>query len=200
MPEHNKQSGMTLVEILVGLVMMGIVVTGIYNLFRVHNIMAVKQDETTRMQQELLTALVVMSDDLRMCGYTPINSDENFGLIVQEINDRATNSSSVYCTKGSTTNSTISLDIAYRMGNGNSLLSYVASNGTWEIVASNISDLRFTYFDRDEDEVIAPTNASIKEIRMIEINATAIPSPERAALGINSRNMHTRVWLRNLDL
>lgn len=192
MPENRKQSGMSLVELLVAMVIMGIVITGIYNLFRVHNLMAAKQEETTRMQQELLSALVDISDELRMCGYTPLNSTQNFGLKVTASNMRETNATSVYCTRGGAFN-----HIAYRSEN-NAIHVYNSSD-EWDIVASNISDLRFAYFDVNGDEIVAPTNATIEQIRLIEINATAIPTPERSALGIRSRNMNTRVWLRNLN-
>ena len=63
MPDEFKQHGFTLIEILVALVIGGIVITGVYNIFRVNNLMAAKQEETTMMQQELLTSLVVISDD-----------------------------------------------------------------------------------------------------------------------------------------
>lgn len=197
MPEQHNQSGMTLVEIIVALAIMGILITGIYNIFRVHNLMAAKQEETTVMQQELLSALSDISNELRMCGYTPIGSNEDFGLKVSSSNDRGTNETSVYCTRG--TNSSATLHIAFKRDTDNKLLVYNSSD-EWDIAASNISDLRFTYFDEDGDEIINPTNATVSQIRMIEINATAIPSPIRAALNINSRNMHTRVWLRNLGL
>jgi prepilin-type N-terminal cleavage/methylation domain-containing protein len=192
MPEQRNQSGMTLVEILVGMVMMGIIVTGIYNLFRVHNLMAAKQEETTRMQQELLSALVDISDELRMCGYTPLNSTQNFGMKVSANNARETNATSVYCTRGGAFN-----HIAYRSGNNE--IYFYNSTDEWDVIASNISDLRFAYFDVNGDEITAPTNATIEQIRMIEINATAIPTPQRSSLGIRSRNMNTRVWLRNLN-
>ncbi|SFJ13084.1 prepilin-type N-terminal cleavage/methylation domain-containing protein [Desulfomicrobium apsheronum] len=200
MPERHNQSGMTLVEILVAMVMMGIIITGIYNLFRVHNLMAAKQEETTMMQQELLTSLVIISDDLRMCGYTPLNQDKIFGMKESGTNGTDTTETSVYCTRGGTSEESATVHIAYRRNNQNQILLYNSENDTWEIAASNISNLIFTYFDEDETIVASPVNAStISNIRMIEINATAIPSPERSALGITSRNMHTRVWLRNLD-
>ena len=201
MPEDKKQSGMTLIEILVAIVMFSIIATSIYNVFRVHNIMAAKQEETTMMQQELLTTIVVISDELRMCGYTPINSVIDFGLVLSDTNDRNTNETSVYCTRGGMTGENSTVDIAYKLDNSNQIISYHSANGTWDnVISSNISDLKFTYFDEDENEISLPLNtATINNIRMIEINATAIPSPNRSALGIGSRTMNTRVWLRNLS-
>ncbi|WP_084435400.1 PilW family protein [Desulfomicrobium escambiense] len=194
MPERNKEHGMTLVEILVGLVMMGIIVTGIYNLFRVHNLMAAKQEETTMMQQELLTALVDMSEELRMCGFKPMGIG-NFGF-----NATATNQTSIYCTRGMSLNNNSTNIIAYTRNSTNHLLVYMTDDDTWVEAASNISDLRFAYYDANSVEISNPTSGNVDKIRMVEINATATPSPARAALGISNRNMHTRVWLRNMGL
>jgi len=192
MPDINKESGMSLVELLVAIAMFGIIVTGIYNLFRVHNLMAAKQEETTMMQQELLTALVDMSEEIRMCGFKPMGIG-NFG-----INQTATNQTSIYCTRGLSIANNSTNIISYTRDNSNQLLVYISSNDTWEPAATNISELSFAYFDEDGLEITPPTN--VKSIRMVEINATAIPSPARAALGISSRNMNTRIWLRNLGL
>lgn len=181
---------MTLVEILVALVMFGIIATGVYNVFRVHNLMAAKQEETTMMQQELLSALVDMSEELRMCGFST-SKTSSFGL-----NASATNSSSIYCTRALSFNNNSTSIISYRRDNQNQLLVYIPATDTWEAAASNISDLRFTYYDRD-GAAISPNSTNIDSIRMVDINATAIPSPERSGLNIHSRNMHTRIWMRN---
>ena len=201
MPKEKKESGMTLVEILVALVMFGVVTTGIYNIFRIHNLMAAKQEETTMMQQELLTTLVVISDELRMCGYTPINSNSNFGIVGSETNDRGTNETSVYCTRGGRVSENSTVDIAYKLNNSKQIISYLSTNGTWDdIISENISALNFTYFDINRNIISPPFNtAELKSIRMIEINATATPSLNRSALGIAPRSMNTQVWLRNLS-
>ena len=194
MPKRKAETGMTLVEILVGLVMMGIIVTGIYNLFRVHNLMAAKQEETTMMQQELLTALVDMSEELRMCGFRPMGIG-NFGF-----NASSTNETSIYCTRGLSINNNSTDIIAYTRNSTNHLLVYMTNDNTWTAAASNISDLRFSYFDANGLEIVNPNAGNVGQIRMVEINATAVPAPQRAACGISSRNMHTRVWLRNMGL
>jgi len=161
--------------------------------------MAAKQEETTLMQQELLATVVQISEDLRMCGYTP-SSGGNFGF--GDINGiLATNATSVYC------NSTDG-DTAYRLNvqtDGtvqsppDNVLKVYNASGQWEQAAINISDLRFTYLDSDGN-VIADPSTNPGSIRIVQITATAIPSPERSALGINSRTMTTSVYCRNLGL
>lgn len=91
------QSGMTLVEIPVSLFIMGLVVTGGYN--SLTSTIAAEQEETTRMQQELLTSMVQMTDDPVMCGYAP-TSGRLWSADLLGVGDpygRATNGTSVYC-------------------------------------------------------------------------------------------------------
>ena len=188
------QLGMTLVEILVGLVMVSIIATGVYNLFRAHNIMAARQEETTRMQQELLAALVDMSEEIRMCGFRPLGIG-NFGF-----NASATNQTSIYCTRGISTNNNSTDIISYRRNSNNELEIYISNNNTWEPIAFNISNLNFSYYDSDGVEILPVSAGNADEIRMIEIKATAIPSDARKNLNISARDLHTRVWLRNMGL
>jgi prepilin-type N-terminal cleavage/methylation domain-containing protein len=194
MPDNHDQSGMTLVEILVAMVMMGILATGIYNLFRVHNLMAAKQEETTHMQQDLLSVMVQMSEDLRMCGYST-GSGANVGF-----NATVTNATSVYCTKQQTGPSgNTNTDIGYRLNAGeNKIEFFLNSNSTWTTAANNISDLNFTYLDIDG--TIIPTPIDPDAIRYVEINATAQARDARSALNIRDRTMNTRIYCRNMGI
>lgn len=62
---------MTLIEILVATAIAGVITAAIATLFQVHHRMAMKQEETILMQQELLAATSQIADELRMCGYSP---------------------------------------------------------------------------------------------------------------------------------
>ena len=208
---------MTLVELLIAIVMFGIIITGVYSLFRVHNLMAAKQEETTLMQQELLGTMIQIAEDLRMCGYSPAGGD--FGFEASGTNGRGTNATSVYCTKDDNDNGVLDDDdtnatdehAAYRLNiteagtplatPDNVLKRYVASaNATkWDALAINISQLQFTYLDSDGNEIIDPATNSAS-IRTVQITATAIPSARRANMGIPSRTMTTSVHCRNLGI
>jgi len=213
---NRDQSGLTLVELLVAIVMFSIIVTGIYNVFRVHNLMAAKQEETTRMHQELLSVMVQIVDDLRMCGFAPQGGD--FGFSGSETQGRGTNATSVYCTKDTLIqNMVVDNDdnatehAGYRLnvqpdGNemttpDNSLYKYVPyANATkWTLAATGIGNLQFEYLDADGDIIADPT-ANANSIRTVQITATAIPSAARAGLGIANRTMITSVQCRNLGL
>lgn len=197
MPERHYQSGLAITEILVAMAILGIVITGIYNLFRVHSVMAARQEETTLMQQELLSIMLQMTDDLRMCGYTT-TSGNNFGFITP-----GTNASSIYCTSDRDGDGVLDANstehLAYRIS-GNSIESFEPSNATWVLAASNISALNIIYFDSDEAVIPNITNATARNIRFVDITATATASPERSALAIRNRSMTTRVYCRNTGL
>lgn len=194
MPERHNQSGMTMVELLVAMVIMGVIITGIYNLFRVHNLMAAKQEETTLMQQELFSAMAQMSDDLRMCGYTPATG--TFGF-----NATATNSTAVYCTKAQT-GAGNNTEIGYAFDPAdNEIDVLINSNGTraWETAATHISELNFVYFDA-EGNIIANIAANAAQIRAVDITATATASPDISGLHVGNRTMNTRVYCRNIGI
>ena len=191
MPEHRNQSGMTLVEILVAMAILGVIITGIYNLFRVHNLMAARQEETTLMQQELLSALVQMADDLRMCGYAPDGG--TFGF-----NATQTNATAVYCTKNAT-GAGNDTEIGYRFDAANNEIDiFLTSNATWETTASNIAALNLVYLNNNGTILDPATDTA--NIRYVDITATAIASAERSNLNIGNRTMSTRVYCRNMGI
>lgn len=217
----NEESGLTLVELLVFIAVFGLISTGLYNIFRVHNLMAAKQEETTLMQQELLSVMVQMADELRMCGYSRSSSGA-FGFAHRSgANDpdysRATNATAVYCTLDGNDNGTLDESgtnssgdhVAYQINvNGagnpsnasehrNVLKKFYTGAIKWQPVATNIADLRFVYFDADGNQIVTPST-NLDRIRSVEITATAVPSEARAGLGIGNRTMTTRVYCRNL--
>lgn len=191
MSENKSQSGMTLVEILVAMIMMGVVITGIYNLFRVHNLMAAKQEENTLMQQELLSTIVQMSNDLRMCGYDlPGNSGNGF---VQN----ATNATSIRCTRAPASDGSTQIGYVLRPDN---TIDWLNASAEWIPAAVNIADLSFTYLSRNGTVITPLTPEEADEIRFIDITIVAQASDERAILNIANRTMNTRVYCRNMGL
>jgi type IV pilus assembly protein PilW len=61
--------GMTLIELLVGLILCGIVIAGIYRLFVVQSKAYTVQDQVVEVQQSIRSAMEVILRDLRMAGY-----------------------------------------------------------------------------------------------------------------------------------
>ena len=213
------ESGLTLVELLVAMAIMAGVLAGISSLFAVHNRMAAKQEETTLMQQELLSSVARMAEELRMCGYSPTGK-AGFGFVHAPGTGspdygRATNETSVYCTLDWNGNGELSENgtgssfehVSYRVNTLNSgarksppdnvLRKYDTGAVHWQPSSTNIADLRFAYFDANGDPIPDP-GGNTDRIRMVRIEATAVASSARAGLGINNRTMSTNVWCRNL--
>lgn len=190
---------MTLVELLVAVVIFGVIATGIYNIFRVHNLMAARQDETTHMQQELLSIMVMMADDLRMCGYERVPGGATFGFDVN-----GTNATSVFCTSDRNGNGVLDANntnpehLGYRLV-GNQVQIFEPESNTWVATSDVFAGLQIIYFNADAVAFV-PTAATIDDIRFVEITATATTSPERANLPIADRTMTTMVYCRNLGI
>ena len=213
------QAGLTIAELLVAMVVSAIIIGAAYALFRTHHRMAIRQEESTLMQQELLAATTQIADELRMCGYSP--SGGSFGLRHKpglEAPDfgRETSARGVYCTldpqgdgEADESGSGSAADhIGYRLNVGNDgapknppdnvLRKYDTGAVKWQPLCTNIGDLRFVYRDR-RGNVIEDPALEIADIRMIEIQVTAVPSVSRRHLGIANRTMSTKIWCRNLD-
>lgn len=153
--------------------------------------MAARQDETTRMQQELLSSVVQIADDLRMCGYdSEPNSGTKYGF------NSTSNSTNVICTKDDSFsfNGTI---IWYRFNDINNTIEYQNAAGNWVETATNVSNIVFAYFNNQGNSI----NATFPEsIRAVDITVTAVASPERSLLNIGNRTLSTRVYCRNTGL
>lgn len=211
---RHKQSGMTLVELLVAMAILGLAMTGIYSVFSTHNRMAAVQEETTRMQQELLTSVVQISDNIRVGGYAPNGGSFGFRNLPGTGNPdygRTTNGTALYCTWDANgngildENATENENIAYRLNVNNDgsertprdniLRRY--SSGQWQTVATGIGNLQFEYFDADGVLINNP-QANLNKIRNIRLTVTAVASSLRAGLNIGNRTMTTTVLCRNV--
>lgn len=178
--QASDSHGFTLPELLVAMLIFTIIVGAIYNVFDLHNRMAARQEETTSMQQELLAAMSQMTYDLRMCGLSHANNAFTYATATE-----------FHCWIGDR-------EIAYQINN-NTLRYHndMTKNGTYQPAAENIGALQFSYFAENGTQIVNP-QANRGAIRAVEINATAISSPQRAALQISNRTMSTRIVVRNV--
>lgn len=210
---------MTLIEILVATAIAGVITAAITTLFQVHHRMAMKQEETTLMQQELLAATSQIAEELRMCGYSPTGAPgfgfKNLPEKGKPDYGRATNQTAIYCTldymgdgkvdeSGSGSlwdHAGFRLNVlntgAPKSEPDNVLRKYDTGAVHWQPLCTNIGELRFAYFD-NKGESIADPEQNTDKICIVEIKITAIPSSNRANLGIGNRTMATRVTCRNL--
>jgi prepilin-type N-terminal cleavage/methylation domain-containing protein len=211
---------MTLPELLVAMAISAVIVSAAFALFKVHHAMALKQDETTLMQQELGAAMTQMTEELRMCGYSPkglvpAGFEHRPGNGVPDYG-RVTNRSGVYCTQDSQQDGKIDENgagsagdhVGYRLNvrdNGspmippdNILRKYDTGAVKWQPLCTNIGALEFIYRD-SADRVIPSPDQDIDLIRTVEVRVTAVPSTRRAHLGTGNRTMSSTIWCRNLS-
>ena len=219
---HKKtERGMTLVEILVAMAISSLVISAIYSLFQVHHRIAIKQEETTLMQQELLSATTQIADELRMCGYSAHGAD-GFGFAHMPDTGspnygRATNETAIYCSLdwngdgvvNESGSGSLREHVGFRLNVANEgsakavydnvLRKYDTGTVRWQPINTNIGDLRFTYFDA-AGNVINDPHANTGIIHGVRVEITAIPSQSRSGLGIGNRTVSTKVWCRNTEL
>ena len=69
--------GFTLIELLIALAISGLVLTAIYNIFISNNRIYLKQNELTKIEQNLRAAMNIMTKDIRMAGYNSTNSSKS---------------------------------------------------------------------------------------------------------------------------
>jgi prepilin-type N-terminal cleavage/methylation domain-containing protein len=213
------QSGMTLIEVLVAMVISGLVMGAIHSIFQTHRRIAAKQEQTSLMQQELLSAMSLISEEMRMCGYSAQGTQGFSFLHMPEAgapdHGRATNQTAVYCRRDWNNDGLINESGSGSLREHSGFRLNVANDGSakavadnvlrkydtgavrWQPISTNIGDLRFTYFNA-EGAIIPDPQANPGIIRGVRVEVTAIPSPSRASLKIGNRTLSTMVWCRNL--
>lgn len=88
---HMGSRGFTLVELLVAMAITGVVIGGIWQVYRAQKRTAASQGQVSSLQQNLRVAVYQMKRDIRMAGYDPTQS-RNFGFTFigfRDINDNA---------------------------------------------------------------------------------------------------------------
>lgn len=191
MSDRHHQAGFTLVELIVAVVMLTIILAAVFQLFKEHNFMAAKQEETTRMQQDLLSILTLISEDIRMCGYSPNGGSFGFSNA---------NATTLICTKDADGDGALDANAnetaGYRFIDGNDTMQwYDPTTDTWINISEDIANVQFTYYDSNG----IATNI-IDNVRSVETTITAMTSDARENMLINNRSMATRTTCRNIGM
>jgi prepilin-type N-terminal cleavage/methylation domain-containing protein len=215
---RSGQSGVTLVETLVAMAISGLIASAIYSLFQTHHRIAVRQSQSALMQQELLSAISLISEELRTSGFSaqgtsgvgfshrPGTGPPDYG--------RTTTQTSVYCTQDWNGDGTINENGSGSLREHSGFRLNVANDGSakkkpdnvlrkydtgavhWQPFSTNIGDVRFTYFNA-AGGIIHDPQTHAQSIRSVRVEITAVPSPGYAAFGIGNRTASTMVWCRN---
>jgi type IV pilus assembly protein PilW len=165
-----KDSGFTLVELLVAIVVGGIVISAAYMLFISNQRTYIIQDELVSIQQTIRPAAEYISRHIRIAGLDPEQTN-NFGI------SDATNGSIEFSFDRLDTGLVGVLEPTNEIKEFRVLNSQLQemdqSTNTWETIAENVEVLNFIYMNSNGN-VIANPAANIGAIRTIEISIIGV--------------------------
>jgi len=196
----NKK-GFTAIELLISLAIMSIALTSIYSMYMSFIRTCTKEGVKIRVQQNVRSGLDMMIRDIRLAGLDPDGTGD-FGIVAvtsQRIQFTADRDMDGELDDANATDGIDAPDMehmAYEY-DGSGILKMVLykANGnleTDEIMAENVTDLTFTYFDSNDD-----TTSNLDEIRTVDIQMTIQKASGQD--GLVSRTLVKRVKCRNLD-
>jgi len=184
-------AGFTLAELVLAMGIMLIVVAAIISLFTSLNRMYTTQGVAAGVQQVTRTGIDIMTRNIRMAGFNPLNINP-VGIVQADSNsirfEYDTNGSGTIATNGDE-------DVAYLFNAENKqLVQQKNGDGNRYPLVDNVIDLAFRYFDENDDMV---TN-DLAAIRSVEVSLT-IEEPAGRDQPVQ-RTYSTRVICRNLSL
>jgi prepilin-type N-terminal cleavage/methylation domain-containing protein len=209
------KKGLTLIELLVGLVICAMVVAGIYRLFIAQSKAYTVQDQVVEVQQNIRSAMEIMLRDLRMTGFdddrTPLVSIAQPSIVPGD------DSITVRYEYNNT-----ACEVRYWLVGGTTLNRQETKNdgvnppvSTTEAILENVQALNFSYGldenddgamdDRDnngklDDWVSAATAGSLKVVS-VRISLTARPTQTNPDLqSVTPRMLVSAITFRNLSL
>lgn len=214
----NNKEGITLIELLIGLVILGLTLAGIYRIFITQTKAYTIQDQVVEVQQNIRSAMEILLRDLRMAGYdddSPVSNITVTNPIV--VGDDAVTVSYEY---DSTTLYTISYwrdtDKLFRQliitkNDGSNI------TGTQECILENVDRIIFSYGvdsnddksmdDRngngriDEEDWVSSGTVSSENAKVVAVRVflSARPQETNPDLRVVSpRTMTSAVTLRNM--
>ena len=170
-----KPQGFTLIELLIALAISGLVITAIYNIFISNNRIYLKQNEMTKIEQNLRAVMHVMAREVRMAGYKNLNST------ITGINATLSNSTSITFNYEDEHNGFKELKFSYDASQKR------IENKNGQALANHVGDLVFSYF-----------NSTCSDIDRVDIYLESFTSKDN--LDIPMLSMNKTVKVRNACL
>jgi len=209
-PIRPNDKGLTLIELLVGLVICAMVVAGIYRLFVSQSRAYTVQEQVVEVQQNIRSAMEVMLRDLRMTAFdddrTPLVNVAQPALLSgdQSITVRYEHENAPY-------------EVRYWLEGGTTLNRQETRNGvsTTETILENVEALNFTYgVDENEDGAMDDRNAngqlddwvasgSIGTLKVVSIRVSLSARPTQTSpdvQNVSPRTLVSAITFRNLSL
>ena len=185
------KKGFSLIEIMVAIAIMSILSIAMMKTYTGFTRVYTTQEVAAGAQQDLRAALNIMTQDIRMAGFDPTDSD-NFGVeVATATNIRITSDTDI---DGVVDQSNFER-ITYNLNAGTNQLQQILYQGTasesTQPVVDNVTNLTFTYLDEDNNITAIPA-----DIRTVIISMTIQELAGRG--GLVTRSLSTRVQCRNL--
>jgi len=204
------RKGLTIIELLVGLVIFSIIIAATYRLFITQSRAYTVQDQVVETQQSIRSAMEILLRDLRMTGFDndslnskitipiPLIAGINDVTINYEFDD-TTQYSVRYWRDGAT--QTLNRQLTSTKDDGTSVVSPA------DLLLENVEELQFNYgVDTNEDKALDSwvDAGTINGARVVAIRVRLTARPEQAAPEdqkmMSPRTLETAVTLRNLCL
>lgn len=211
---NSRRAGFTIVELLVGVAVFGLILTGIYAVL-IANTKTYQSEENSRIQtQDLRAGLATMVWELRMTGYDPGQSAgasilvadtatlqfqmdlDGDGAMIDAASDEGEQ------VRYTLTNDADGDGVADGGGTG-SLRRQVWAEAVVNPVVTNVTNLNFTYFDGTNTQLTpVPLNATNRAaVRAVQVTVTSRMAEPDPVSGRREQMTHTtRVWMRNMGL
>ena len=179
----GRESGFSLVELLVAMTIGTVVLGAMYNVFTVQNKTFSIQEQIVEMQQNARAAMDMMSREIRMAGYDPveINFDSNPSNNFSGVTVNASQLQIQADLDGNGAIDTSSKEnIVYAFNTANKKITRNIGAGA-QSFAENVDSFTFTYLDGSGN--VTAASASVRQIRMTIACRTAKPDPAYTANG-----------------
>jgi len=185
------KKGFSLIEIMVAIAIMSILSIAMMKTYTGFTRVYKTQEVAAGVQQDLRASLNIMTQDIRMAGFDPTDSD-NFGVeVATATNIRITSDTDM---DGAVDDSGFER-ITYNFDAGTyhlqQILCETTGSESTQPVVDNVTNVAFTYFDEDNN-----ITATLADIRTVTISMTIDEPAGRG--GTVSRTLSTRVQGRNL--
>jgi type IV pilus assembly protein PilW len=180
-------SGFTLMELLVAMTIGLVVLGGIAKTFTAQSRQNSAEEQISQMQQNVRGALDLMLREIQMAKYDPLGTAFPSGTYgVSYSASQLEIKSDVFDGNGTVSTSSGSIeDIIYAFDNANQRITRkLGSGGTAEILADNITNFTFSYYDANGSAVTSSANnSSIRKVTITIVARTAKPDPSYTTNG-----------------